>query len=63
MSRRKVDPVVAHNRAKKAGTARTTVEYHIRKLVDAWPKLTAQQRDELAAIVRPGRTPDDPGAG
>jgi len=55
--RRNVDPQVAHERAMKAGQARTGTDYHIRKLVDAAPPLTAEQRDRLAALLRsPGDT-------
>jgi hypothetical protein len=32
---------------------------HIREVVDTFPPLTPAQRDELAAILRTGRTPDD----
>lgn len=29
-----------------------TLEEHIRKLVDGWPPLTAEQRDRLAVLLR-----------
>jgi hypothetical protein len=29
------------------------LEQHIRELVDTWPPLTTEQRDQLAAILRP----------
>jgi hypothetical protein len=51
VARRNVDPVVAHERAKKAAYARTTVDHHIDKLVDAAPPLTPEQRDRLATIL------------
>lgn len=47
-----IDPDVAHERASKAGRARTTVDYHVRKLVEAAPALTPEQRDRLAALLR-----------
>jgi hypothetical protein len=51
-----IDPDVAHERAEKAGRARTTVDYYIRKLVDHAPELTVEQRDRLAIILHTSRT-------
>jgi hypothetical protein len=34
-------------------------EDYIRELVDSAPKLSDEQRDRLAVILRSGRTPDD----
>ena len=52
------DPKVRHDRASKAGRARTTVDHYITKLVDAAPPLTPEQRARLATLLR---TPDDLG--
>ena len=47
-------------RARNAARARNSVDAHIRALVDAAPKLTPDQRDRLAALLRPS-TPDATG--
>jgi hypothetical protein len=47
------DPTFRKNRARKAARARTTVDHHIQALVDAAPPLTSEQRDKLAAVLRP----------
>jgi hypothetical protein len=49
--RRNVDPVVARERSVKGGRARTTPDYHIRKLAEAAATLTAEQRQQLAALA------------
>jgi hypothetical protein len=43
------DPEVRHKRASRGGRARTGVDYHIRKLVDAAPELPPEQ---LADYIR-----------
>lgn len=48
------DPVWRRERARKAALARTTVDAHIRALVDAAPPLTDEQRNRLAALLAPG---------
>ena len=48
---RNVDPVVAYNRAAKAGKARTTVDYHIRKLAESAGSLSAEQAEQLRALL------------
>jgi hypothetical protein len=48
----RIDPQVAHERAIVGAKSRTTVDYHIRKLVEAAPPLTAEQRDKLALLLR-----------
>ncbi|HZX05680.1 hypothetical protein [Kribbella sp.] len=47
------DPEFRQARALKAARARTSVEHHIEKLVEAAPALTPSQRDQLAALLRP----------
>lgn len=49
------DPDFRHQRAKKAARARTTVDYHIAQVVDAWPTLTETQRSRLAQLLPPAR--------
>jgi hypothetical protein len=46
------DPAVRAERAHRGGAARTSVDYHVRKIVEAAPALTADQRDKLALILR-----------
>jgi hypothetical protein len=46
------DPSVRRERASRGGRSRTGVEYHIRKLVEEAPPLTAEQRDKLALLLR-----------
>ena len=48
---RNVDPVVAYNRAQKAGRSRTGNDYHIRKLTEGASTLTGEQRRQLAALL------------
>lgn len=45
------DPAFTHARAKKAGAARTGVDYHIRKLLEAPLPFTRPQLNNLRAIV------------
>lgn len=47
------DPQWRRERARKAARARTTVDAHIRALVDAAPPLTGAQRAKLAALLAP----------
>lgn len=47
------DPDFRRERARNASLARNTVDAHIRALVDAAPPLTAEQRDQLALLLRP----------
>lgn len=49
------DPAVRKERARKGGLAKTTVEFYVRKLVDAAQRLTDEQRDRLITAVRGGR--------
>jgi hypothetical protein len=37
---------------------RHSLDTYIRSIVDRAPELTAEQKNELAAILRTGRTPD-----
>ena len=48
---RDIPPEVAHERAVKGALARTTPEYHLRKLAEAVPKLTEAQRARFTALV------------
>jgi hypothetical protein len=48
------DPAWREERARNAANARTTVEAHIKALVDAAPKLTPAQRERLALLLHPG---------
>lgn len=45
-------PASHAERGRKGGKARTTTDYHIRKLVDGAPPLSQAQRDELSALVK-----------
>jgi hypothetical protein len=54
-----IDPNFTRERARKAGQASHSVDSYIRRLVDAAPKLTPEQRDRLATLLR--ATPDDTG--
>lgn len=47
------DPGFRHRRARDAARARTSVDHHISKLVDAAPELTSEQRSRLATLLRP----------
>jgi hypothetical protein len=47
------DPAVRKERAHRGGASRTTVDYYVSKLVDRAPELTPEQRDRLAALLRP----------
>lgn len=42
------DPTWRKARAKKAATARTSIDYHVAKVVEAWPTLS----DETVAKLR-----------
>lgn len=48
------DPAVRQKRAKLARAAQSTTDYYIKKLVDAAPPLTPEQRDRLALLLRGG---------
>ena len=48
------DPAWRENRARNAANARTTIEAHIRALVDRAPELTPAQRERLALLLHPG---------
>jgi hypothetical protein len=48
------DPAVRHERAVKAARARTTVDAHIKALVDAAPPLTDAQKQRLRALLADG---------
>lgn len=47
------DPEFVKARSAKGGRATHTIDFHIRKIVDAAPSLTAAQRDQLAVLLRP----------
>jgi hypothetical protein len=46
------DPQVRHDRAVKARAAQLTPDYYIRRIVEAAPELTDDQRDKLAILLR-----------
>jgi hypothetical protein len=48
---RNVDPVVAYERAVKAGRSRTGIDYHIRKLAESANALNAEQAEQLRALL------------
>ena len=47
-------PEQRSERARKAALARTTVDAHIKALVDTFPPLTDEQQRRLAELLRPG---------
>jgi len=51
MSRRKVDPQVAHERAVKAARTRTTPDHHIDAIARMWPELTPAQLDRIRYLA------------
>ena len=51
------DPDVRRERATRAGRSRTGVDYFIRKLVESRPALSAEQAEELRALLPPAGTP------
>lgn len=53
------DPEFRRERARKAATARTSTEAHIRALVDAAPRLTPEQADRLRSLLPPQHAPAD----
>lgn len=48
------DPAVRQERARRGGAARTTIDHHITKLVDAAARLTDDQRDRLLLALHGG---------
>jgi hypothetical protein len=46
------DPEVRRQRARKARAAQDTLDYHIHKLIDDAPSLSAEQRNKLVALLR-----------
>jgi hypothetical protein len=46
------DPDFRHRRAVRAAKARTSVDAHIKALVESAPPLTAEQRGKLLALLR-----------
>jgi hypothetical protein len=47
------DPQFRERRARKAAIARTSIDHYVKKIVDAAPELTEDQRSVLAALLRP----------
>lgn len=45
------DPEFRSQRASKAAKARTSIDYHIQRIVDSAPKLTPAQAERLASIL------------
>lgn len=52
------DPEFRHRRAKLAARTRTSLDHHIKKVVDAAPELTSDQRDRLALIFKTAESGD-----
>lgn len=48
------DPNFRRERARMGGTARTSIDYYINKLVEAAARLTDDQRDRIAVALRGG---------
>jgi hypothetical protein len=48
------DPAVRHERARRAGAARTTIDYHIAKLVESANTLNPEQAEQLRALLPSG---------
>jgi hypothetical protein len=53
------DPAVRRQRAQDAAKARTTIEAHVKAIVDRAPELTPEQRDKLALLLRAPSTVDE----
>lgn len=47
------DPEFRHRRAQNAAAARTTIDYHISKVVAAAPTLTAEQLARIRSLLPP----------
>jgi hypothetical protein len=45
------DPQWRHERARKAALARTSIDAHIKSIVDRAPELTAAQKDQLRTLL------------
>lgn len=56
---RLADPEFRHRRAVTAALARTSVDAHIRALVERAPSLTPEQRDRIALLLRGGEWGDE----
>jgi hypothetical protein len=50
-------PEQRSERARKAASARTTVDAHIRALVDAAPEFTDEQLQRLTVLLAPAKPP------
>jgi hypothetical protein len=50
---RLADPEFRRERASKAGRARTSVDYHIQKLIESAPTPTPEQAERLRAWLPP----------
>jgi hypothetical protein len=51
------DPAWREERARKAANARTTLDAHVKAVVDRAPDLTAEQREKLELILGAARGP------
>lgn len=47
------DPEVRRERARRGGHARTTLDYHVRQVVEKAPALTPEQVERLRALLPP----------
>jgi len=52
------DPEFRRRRAVHAAKARTSVDHHVKQIVDRAPELTDQQRSQLAVILRASSSED-----
>jgi hypothetical protein len=52
-------PIASSDKAREMAERRHSLDAYIRSIVARAPELTAEQKNELAVILRTGRTPDD----
>jgi hypothetical protein len=48
------DPAVRRERARRARAAQNTIDYHVRKLVESANALSAEQAEQLRALLPAG---------
>jgi hypothetical protein len=58
LSGKLADPEFRHDRAVKAGRARTTLAHHVQQVIDRAPALPNDVVEELRQLL-PSGTPDD----
>jgi hypothetical protein len=59
LSGKLADPEFRKRRAKNAAETRTTLEHYVTKLVEAAPRLSAEQKSRLAIALLPAGASDD----